>query len=259
MSRSRGRQAVTAVVVAATVASIGATAAQAKTVTVTDDTSADFTAATHTGTKVLPEGSVVLSRAVDNTFDSATLPAGWTNKAWPLLTDAAANISGGQVQVDGSWLNTNAMAGPGSSLVFDADFGVTEDLYRGVGFSADFGSGPWAMIGTGPSGITARVNDGPDGAADLDTPLFPPATAITGTHRYRIDWTATGFAFSVDGGTPTVITLPRTRRRCPRCPSARATTTTTPARAASRSSRWRSAPATTGRSSHASSTRATTG
>ena len=74
VSSSRARRAVAATVVAAAVASIGAAAAEAGTVTLTDDSAADFAPGARTDTVVRPLGSVEIAPALEEQFDA--LPAG---------------------------------------------------------------------------------------------------------------------------------------------------------------------------------------
>jgi hypothetical protein len=196
----RARRAFTAAVAVAAFASVGATTANAKVVTVTDDVAADFAAGTQSSTVVRAPGSVELARTLEEQFDAA-LPGTWTSTPW--APGGAASVVAGALLVDGTHLDTGVSAGPGSSLEFTAKFG-TDDGNQHVGFATDFNVEPWAIFSTGSSGgsVVARVFDGavmssyPVAGLDLTVP-----------HNYRIDWAATGdFAFSVDG-TP-VPTLP---------------------------------------------------
>lgn len=201
VSRSTARRALTAAVVAAAVASVGASTANAKVVTVTDNTAAEFSdpQATPSNTVVRTlaagDGAVELARPLAEQFD-APLTAPWTSAAWAV--GGAATVAGGSLLVDGASVNSGVPGGQGSSVQFTADLGT--EPFRHAGFAADFNAPPWAIFSTGggalPTGVYARTSDGDGvGLADIDELL----TVTPGTHTYRIDWTATGFVYFVDG------------------------------------------------------------
>ncbi|MGZ7011384.1 MAG: Ig-like domain-containing protein, partial [Ilumatobacteraceae bacterium] len=94
---------------------------------------------------------------------------------------------------------TTATFGQGRSLEFVATF--QHQKFQHVGFVADLGfNDPWAIISTGANGtdVLARTTSNPNGVS-------LGATLLGSAHHYRIDWTATGFDFFVDGSLVTTI------------------------------------------------------
>ena len=148
LSRATARRAFAAVVATAAVASVGATTADAKVVTVTDDTAAEFSdpQATQGNTVVRTlaggDGAVELARPVAEEFDGVALTAPWSSAPWD--AGGVATVANGAVLVDGTWLNSGVPVGPGSTVQFSADFGA--DPVRHVGFAADFNAPPWAIF-----------------------------------------------------------------------------------------------------------------
>ena len=192
LSSTKARRTVTTAVVTAAVASIGATAAEAKVVTVSDDAAAEFAQGTLTDTVVRAPGSVELARTLEEQFDGTALPAGWAQTPW--AAGGAATSGAGALTVDGARVMSTVLAGPGDSVQFTADLG--DGGFRHVGFAASFEDQPWAIFSTGggalATGLYARTF-GPLAATNT------PVTATPGPHLYRIDWTATDFVFFVDG------------------------------------------------------------
>lgn len=215
MSRSSITRAAVAVLAAAAVGPVWASTAGAATVTKTDDTAADFSAGTTSGTVVRSPGSVELARKLETTFDGAgpALPTGWTSKAWTVppsngTGNGTSTVGGGAVTVDGARLDSGVDASPGSSLTFRATFGAGH--YQHVGFATDFDTHPWAMFSTSGAGdaVYARTFDGinPETVKRLD------GVTLDAPHTFRIDWTATGVDYTVDNNIvdsqPVVLTAP---------------------------------------------------
>jgi hypothetical protein len=182
---------------------VWASTAGAATVTKTDDTAADFSGGTTSGTVVRSPGSVELARKLETTFDGAgpALPTGWTSTAWTVppsngTGNGTSTVGGGAVTVDGARLDSGVTAGPGSSLQFTATFGTAP--FQHVGFATDFNVEPWAMFSTGSdaTAIYARTTNGT--TATTNEPVVTGAAA-TQPHTFRIDWTQTGFVYFVDG------------------------------------------------------------
>ncbi len=159
-----------------------------------DRTAADFAQGTFgPGTFASTEidGEVTLAPSAGSAFDGSALPAGWSGEAWS--AGGAATVSGGALHVDGARAATDSAYGAGRALEFVATFG--SDAFQHVGFVSDLAfDSPWAMFSTfGGGGLWARTSDGAN-------------TAIAGSwlgapHRYRIDWSAGGFQFAIDGAT----------------------------------------------------------
>jgi hypothetical protein len=216
-SRGRARRAVKAAVMAAAVASVSAATADAKVVTVTDDTAAQFLLGTQTSTVVRPligeDGAVELARTLEEQFNGTGLPTGWSSNPWP--SDGAAAVAGDSLVVSGARADSGVSAGPGSSLEFRATFGTQGSQH--VGFGTDFDTEPWAIFSTGSASggkVYARVSTAAGPADDVDVEVV--GIVPTDPHTYRIDWMTTGFAFFVDGSPVPVTTafppLPGTMR-----------------------------------------------
>ena len=197
LSSSTTRRIVTAAVVAAAVGPLGAATASAATVTRSDDTAADFSAGTPSSTVVRAtgaDGAVELARTLEEPFDGTVLPAGWVSTPWS--AGGAATVADGAMLVDGTRADSGVTAGPGSSIEFRATLG--SQPFAHVGFATDFNVQPWAMFSTGSDGgkVYARTSNA-DGATAINFEV--PAVSATVPHTYRIDWTATGFVYYVDG------------------------------------------------------------
>jgi hypothetical protein len=167
-----------------------------------DTTVADFGAGTPDAGVTIANttgGELTLLAPINETFAGSALPTGWSAKSTPWDNGGTATVSGGQLAVDGTMVGTNTTFGPGHSLTFTATFGAQK--FEHVGFVADLEfSDPWAIISTGSNGdgVYARTSSG--------TQTSLGAGLLGTSHSYRIDWTASGFAFWVDGSL--IITIP---------------------------------------------------
>ena len=166
---------------------------------ITDTTVADFSAGI-TGACVVDEaignGALRLPMTVEENFSETSMPAGWSSGPWG--AGGTEVVSGGALTVDGGRGYTNLSFGPGRSLEFRATFSAA--TYQNVGFAGDGSfNAPWIAIGedTRTDGVYARMNSGE--SVRLST------TTLGAPHVYRIDWTASGFAFYVDGALATTI------------------------------------------------------
>jgi hypothetical protein len=132
-------------------------------------------------------------------FGSPSLPADWFTIPWS--QGGAANISGGNLLVDGARASTNSLYGPGRSLQFVGTF--SGDAWQHVGFGTDYTVGPWIIFSTFQGGqLYARTNTG--SGQTIDTALS--STWLGAPHRYRIDWNSSSVVFSIDGAV--VVTHP---------------------------------------------------
>lgn len=181
--------------VAAVAAAAAAGTAGAAVVTLQDDATVDFVQGLTAGTVVRDPGTVALAKTFEDPFDGAALSSSWTSTPWtPGPGAGTTTVAGGEATVDGALLKSTTAAGPGSSVEFTGDIGTLP--YRHLGF-ADFATDRWAIFSTGndseqlPTGFYARTSDG-------GTAINTPVPAVSGTHRFRIDWTATGFDFFID-------------------------------------------------------------
>ena len=155
-----------------------------------DSGTADFAAGTGAGTSVTSsgDGGLILAPKTGAEFDGPTLPLGWFSQAFS--GGGSAQVSGGQLSVDGAMAGTAAFFGPGQTLEFVATF--TGDPYQHIGFGVDYSSTPWAIFSTGLGGILkARTG------SSHETPLADVTLGVP--HRFRIDWTTAGLTYTVDG------------------------------------------------------------
>jgi hypothetical protein len=203
----QGRFIITAAAAVAALA-IGPAAALATPGSFTDDAAGDFAAGTIPGSAWTVEpGSVALKGgSVADNFDGTTLGPvvgnPWTVTPWDAT--GSATVGGGSLTVNGAHVNDNHGAGDyasGKVLEFRATFAAATPS-QNVGLGNTFNEAPWAMFGTGGSGLATglyartRDVDDPGTAKVTDTPIaVNPAVP----HVYRIEWTATNVKFYVDG------------------------------------------------------------
>ena len=162
--------------------------------TFTDTTAADFGGGTLDAGVALVQtgdGEVILKPTAGSEFSGTALPADWTSTPWG--TGGAATVSGGRLTVDGALASTTALYTPGRSLEFVATF--TGDAFQHAGFADDFSSALWAMFSTRSGGALFARTAGPGGSTDTQL----AGGLLGGPHRFRIDWTATGVTYFVDG------------------------------------------------------------
>ena len=148
----------------------------------TDTTVADFSAGTTDGQEYIAQaadGEVILRPASGTEFFGTALPPDWSATAWN--AGGTATVSGGALIVDGARAGTTAT--------------FTGSAFQHAGFADTLEAAPWAVFSTfSGGGLFARTNSG---GASIDTPLA--ASLLGSPHRFRIDWTATGVVYSVDG------------------------------------------------------------
>jgi len=180
-------------------------------VTVVDDTADQFSQGTPSGTVVRSltggDGAVELARTLDEQFDGAALPVGWSSFPWS--PGGAATVAGGSLVVDSARADSGVSAGPGSSLEFRATFG--NEAFRHVGFATEFDLQPWAMFSTGSDGggkVYARTSDGGGPQENINFEVL--GVVATDPHNYRIDWTPTGFEYYVDSTLVVTHAIPLT-------------------------------------------------
>ena len=158
-----------------------------------DVTAADFGAGSGANTYVSQtgDGEVILAPTVGAEFDGSTVPSGWTATPWS--GGGSATVAGGFVALDEDLLTNDTLVSPGHSLEFVADFSAAN---QHVGFANDFNSGDWAIFSTGATGdqLYARSLVG-----GQQTNLGLGLSYLNGYHRYRIDWSAAGATFFIDG------------------------------------------------------------
>jgi hypothetical protein len=139
-------------------------------------------------------GAVTLPGVTGSLLSGNSLPAGWQVNPWSSVALGSATVSGGVLTVDGTRVGPQALSGPGESLEFQATF--SGDPEQHIGFGTDFSANaPFVIFSTGSGGtLYARSTDG---TTEQDTNLGP--SWLGGSHDFRIDWTATGTNFWIDG------------------------------------------------------------
>ena len=174
--------------------SVAATATSTPSGSLGDTTAADFSLGVPSNIYLgqTTDGELVLAPTVGAEFSGLLLPSDWFATPW--ATGGSATVSGGMLTVDGALAGTNAYYSPSHSLEFVATFGANTSQH--IGFGTDLNAAPWAIFSTGyPGGTTllARTNGG-SGSVDTNLGSF-----LGAPHRYRIDWTATGVTYTIDG------------------------------------------------------------
>ncbi len=162
-------------------------------VSLVDTTVADFAAGVRDAALSIGQvgdGELLLLPTASAEFTGSALPAGWSVSPW--TSGGSATVGGGRVAVQGALLGTDTSYNPGT-VEFAASF--SGHPFQSVGIGTDFNNPPWAFFTTGSGGaFYARTNNG---SASAETVL--PTALLSGTHRFRIDWTASGVAYWVDG------------------------------------------------------------
>ena len=160
-----------------------------------DTTAADFSLGapgSNTYIAQTTDGELQLAPTVGAEFSGLLLPSGWSATPW--AAGGSAAVGGGKLTVDGALASTDAYYGQGHSLEFVATFGANTSQH--VGFGTDLNAAPWAIFSTGyPGGTTLQARTD-SGNGSIDTNL---GDYLGAPHRYRIDWTATGVTYYIDG------------------------------------------------------------
>ena len=126
------------------------------------------------------------------TFGVPSLPAGWFTIPWS--SGGVANITGGNLVVDGARVGTNELYAPGALLEFEATF--SGDSWQHIGFGTDYDAGPWIIFSTFQGGqLYARTNT--ESGQIIDTPLSAAWLGVP--HRFQIEWKPDSIVFSIDG------------------------------------------------------------
>ncbi len=137
-------------------------------------------------------GEVILTPTLNSDFGGTALPNNWVANPVPWQTGGSVSFNGTAAVVSGISIASTTTYGPGSSMDFVATF--TGSTFQHVGFVTDLNFDlPWALFSTGQSGgaLYARVSTAND--------ILIPGNWLNAPHHFRIDWTSTGFVFSIDG------------------------------------------------------------
>ncbi|MBA3873418.1 MAG: hypothetical protein H0X30_30160 [Anaerolineae bacterium] len=161
----------------------------------TDDTAADFGAGATSGTFVSEAsgGQLMLNPTLGSSFAGTTLPAEWIDAgAWQV--GGSSSVAGGNLLVNFSHAATSALYPAGTVLEYGATFQAVP--WQHIGWAGDLDLSSYAIFSTASTNnsLFARTNNGFNA---IDTLI--PGNWIGSEHRYRIDHTATGFDFYIDG------------------------------------------------------------
>jgi len=150
------------------------------------------------------DGEVTIAPTAGSEFwgSGTTLPAGWIGSKFSPF--GSFTLQNGTLIVDGARVGTCAPSapdceigvyGPGHSLEFVATFTGDPSQHAGLGQKLDSVAEPWAIFSTREGGsLYARTNPG---GGSHDTLL---GTGKLGSpHRFRIDWSASGVNYFIDG------------------------------------------------------------
>jgi hypothetical protein len=169
---------------------------------VSDTTVNDFSAGTGSSIYIsqMSDGEVIQSPAVGSEFSGNSLPLGWSTSLYN--SGGFATVANGLLSLQAAKLTVPGNMRSGS-MDFVATF--TADPDQHIGFGVDLQSAPWAIISTDSlSVVMARTNPG------TQTNTVLSGTLTGAPHHYRIDWTASGLVYWVDGAQvaahPTPIT-----------------------------------------------------
>jgi hypothetical protein len=136
-------------------------------------------------------GEIILAPTVGTEFNETALPAGWQNGIIP--SGGSMTFGDGAIQVDGVTVLTTATFLPARSLEFSATFtGVNQNVGFGVTSAL---LPPFAMIGVKADGQLYARSAAP--GKIVETPI--PGNWLNTPHHFRIDWTAGGATYWVDG------------------------------------------------------------
>jgi hypothetical protein len=180
---------------------VSVTVANPTTQSFVDTTVSDFSAGSGTNVYIaqMNDGEVIQNPALGSEFNS--LPLGWTSQPWS--SGGTSSTSGGLLRVDGALFAPSTYFGPGTSMEFSATF--PGDFGQHVGFAVDLATQPWAIFSTAGGGTTLYIRSN-NGSQNLTTALA--GNYVGAPHNFRIDWTATGFVYWIDGlkvGTHAVV------------------------------------------------------
>jgi hypothetical protein len=179
----------------------------------TDRTDADFAQGAPSGTSIARsgDGEVILTPAFGSEFPGSALPVDWSSYLWK--TDGSVTVAGGQLKVDGARANADTlhMVSAGHSLEFVATFGVgtgsVSEPYQHGGFGKTFNE---VVPAAHSAKFTTWAGDGfyaqsEEGSVQNMTPL--PISYLGHPHLYRVDWSASGVTFSIDGAVVATHTI----------------------------------------------------
>jgi hypothetical protein len=157
-----------------------------------DTTIADFMTGTlgaGTYLALSGNGEVTLAPTLGSEFSGTSLAEGWSVAS--TRAGGSLVVANGAATLDGA-TQVNGFFGPGRSLQATATFSGAP--FQALGFDTDLDQGPRAIFSTFAGGsLYARSK----GAVAIDTLI--PGNWLGSSHQFRIDWTATGIEYWIDG------------------------------------------------------------
>lgn len=157
--------------------------------------STDFNAGSHNGTTTIADGdgAITLAPLFRDDFTGTSLGSAWQVSNW--VGGGSATVSGDVLRVSGSVV-TSSSPYVNQPVEGRVSFGTAAFLHFGLASGLNSVSDDsWAIFSTGGTTNTlfARVN-AQGTVQDVNLGAIP-----SGMHIYRIEPTASGFAFSIDG------------------------------------------------------------
>ena len=165
-----------------------------------DATAVDFAAGESAAGIYIAEsgdGELILAPALGAEFSGTALPAGWSGVADPGGTFV---VSGGVLTLDGARAQpTGFYAHPVGDEVRALDFVATFQpaQHQHAGFGITFQEYPYAIFSTTDSGGALYAHTRID--AGTGTTQLLSAAYLGAPHHYRIEWSATGATYFIDG------------------------------------------------------------
>jgi VCBS repeat-containing protein len=168
----------------------------AATVTIVDDdisrqtftSAADFATGTVGAGSYIAEaggGEITLAPTLGTEFSGTSLPSGWLSTQ--TMTKGTVTVGGGSAKLQGAQILSQATFGVGRSVDFVATFSGPE---QSVGFLL-------GQFVTKQVGSTLTLTAFSIGQPLRQTPI--PGDWFTGPHKFRVEWTASGFLYYIDG------------------------------------------------------------
>jgi hypothetical protein len=145
-------------------------------------------------------------------FTEPGIPDGWGGFTWS--AGGSIGVNAGWLTVDGALARTDTYYAPGQPLDVVATFQAAPHQHIGFGGGGDtapqtFNTAPWAIFSTGSDGTSLQARTW-DGVSTTDQPIA--GSWLGSAHAYRIEWTASGVQFFIDGSPvashPVSITSP---------------------------------------------------
>ncbi len=168
----------------------------------TDTTVTDFTAGSpdaNSRVAQTSDGELILRPTEGDEFSGGPgVPSGWESCPWSspetCAPESGATVSGGSLQINGTYARTAANYGSGRTLEFAAGFGGQS--FQHAGFGVDLNnSANWAIFSVKSDGtFAARTNNN---GASTETQLS--GSLLGSSHLYRIEWGPTEVRYYADG------------------------------------------------------------